>query len=60
MGVGKGLVYQLTMVAGLGFVGLHTGGEIAYVKYYKKQRDEQALAVSCVIKLTVRRDIGES
>ena len=37
---GKGLVYQLTMVAGLGFVGVHTGGEIYYAKYFKKERDE--------------------
>ena len=38
---GKGLVYQLTMVAGLGFVGVHTGGEIYYAKYFKRDRDNE-------------------
>ena len=42
---GKGLVYQLTMFAGLGIVTVWGGGEVAYWKYYKKQRDETLQSV---------------
>ena len=37
----KGLVYRLTMVAGLGFIFAQTVGEVAYWKFYRKDRDDE-------------------
>ena len=35
----KGIVYRLTMVAGIGFIGAQTVGEVAYWRFYRKDRD---------------------
>lgn len=37
----KGLVYRLTMLAGVGFIGMQAGSELLYWKVYKKQRDQE-------------------
>jgi hypothetical protein len=42
----KGLVYRATMGAGFLFLFGFTFGELAYYKYWKKDRDEQIERVS--------------
>ena len=37
----KGVVYRATMAAGLGFIALQTVGEVAYWRFYRKDRDEE-------------------
>ena len=42
----RGAVYYATLAFGGVFLGGVMGGEVAYVKYFKKERDEEFALVS--------------
>ena len=37
----KGVVYRLTMFAGAAFIASQTVGEVAYWRFYRKDRDQE-------------------